>query len=207
MLCTVNIHVCLQKLRINDPFFSSNYLFRISILDAPAPSYFVATFLFHPILDHPRRTCSGRGLNPRILASETSTLAKRYCTVRNSVADPGCLSPIPEPDPDFYPSRISYPGSNNSVADPGCLSPIPDPDFYLSGSRISYPGFNNSVADPGCLSPIPDTDFYPSRIPYLVSNNSTKRGRGKIFWGLTSFCSHRYHKIGNNFRFEQVNFF
>jgi hypothetical protein len=30
----------------------------------------------------------------------------------SSVADPGCLSRIP--DPDFYPSRISDPGSNNS---------------------------------------------------------------------------------------------
>ncbi len=28
-----------------------------------------------------------------------------------SVADPGCLSRIP--DPDFYPSRISDPGSKN----------------------------------------------------------------------------------------------
>jgi hypothetical protein len=30
-------------------------------------------------------------------------------TVDNSVADPGCLSRIP--DPDFYPSRIPDPGS------------------------------------------------------------------------------------------------
>ncbi len=33
-------------------------------------------------------------------------------TVNSSVADPGCLSRIP--DPDFYPSRISDPGSKNS---------------------------------------------------------------------------------------------
>jgi hypothetical protein len=33
-------------------------------------------------------------------------------TKRSSVADPGCLSRIP--DPDFYPSRISDPGSRNS---------------------------------------------------------------------------------------------
>jgi hypothetical protein len=36
-----------------------------------------------------------------------------------------------------------------SVADPGCLSRIPDPDFYPSripdlGSRISDPGSKNS---------------------------------------------------------------
>ncbi len=36
------------------------------------------------------------------------------------------------------------------------------------------------------------------------SNNSTKRGRrGKIFCP-TIFCSHKYHKIVNNFIFEQV---
>jgi hypothetical protein len=41
---------------------------------------------------------------------------ERYCfqTVRGIVADPGCLSRIP--DPDFYPSRIPDPGSR-----------IPDP--------------------------------------------------------------------------------
>jgi hypothetical protein len=38
-----------------------------------------------------------------------------------SVADPGCLSRIP--DPDFYPSRISDPGSR--ISDLG--SRIPDP--------------------------------------------------------------------------------
>jgi hypothetical protein len=40
---------------------------------------------------------------------------------KNSVADPGCLSRIP--DPDFYPSRIPDPGSR--ISDPG--SRIPDP--------------------------------------------------------------------------------
>ncbi len=33
--------------------------------------------------------------------------------VHGSVADPGCLSRIP--DPDFYPSRILDPGSKNST--------------------------------------------------------------------------------------------
>jgi hypothetical protein len=35
-----------------------------------------------------------------------------------SVADPGCLSRIP--DPDFYPSRIPDPGSKNSNKKEGC---------------------------------------------------------------------------------------
>jgi hypothetical protein len=38
------------------------------------------------------------------------------CIIFNSVADPGCLSRIPDPDPDFYPFRIPDPGSR-----------IPDP--------------------------------------------------------------------------------
>jgi hypothetical protein len=56
---------------------------------------------------------------------------------------------------------------------------------------------------------IPDADFYPSWIPESVSwisdpgsNNSTKRGRGKICCP-TIFCSHKHHKIVNNFIFEQ----
>ncbi len=39
---------------------------------------------------------------------------KCFCTLQGSVADPGCLCRIP--DPDFYPSRIPDPGSR-----------IPDP--------------------------------------------------------------------------------
>jgi hypothetical protein len=41
-----------------------------------------------------------------------------FMSPKSSVADPGCLSRIP--DPDFYPSRIPDPG-----LDPG--SRIPDP--------------------------------------------------------------------------------
>jgi hypothetical protein len=53
-------------------------------------------------------------------------------------------------------------------------------------------------------SDIPDPNFYPSRpIPDTGSNNSTKRG-GKIFFCPTIFCSHKYHKIVNNFIFEQA---
>jgi hypothetical protein len=44
--------------------------------------------------------------------SVTSRTQKPQRRVFSSVADPGCLSRIP--DPDFYPSRISDPGSKNS---------------------------------------------------------------------------------------------
>ena len=54
--------------------------------------------------------------------------------------DPGCLSRIP--DPDFYLSRISDPGSQ--ILDPG--SRIPDP-----GSRIPDPG--SWIPDPGYRIP------------------------------------------------------
>jgi hypothetical protein len=39
--------------------------------------------------------------------------------------------PDPEPDP--------------SVADPGCLSQIPDPENFRPGSRISDPKFDNNT--------------------------------------------------------------
>ncbi len=52
-----------------------------------------------------------------------------------SVADPGCLSWIP--DPDFYPSRIPDPGS--LIPDPGSLIPNP-------GSLIPDPG--SLILDP-----------------------------------------------------------
>jgi hypothetical protein len=70
------------------------------------------------------------------------------------------------------------------VADPGCLSRIPDPTFFhpgseLSPSRILIKEFkyfkpkkkkkwflNSKKYDPGCSSriPDPDADFLPSRI-------------------------------------------
>ncbi len=63
----------------------------------------------------------------------------------------------------------------NSVADPGCLSRIPDPTFFHPGYRIRivsipYPKkwFLSSMKyDPGCSSRIPDPgpDFYSSWIP------------------------------------------
>ncbi len=77
-----------------------------------------------------------------------------------------------------------------SVADPGCLSRIPDPTFFHPGSRIRTvsipdPGsssknlsiltpkkakkwfLSSKKYDPGCSSriPDPDADFLPSRIP------------------------------------------
>jgi hypothetical protein len=77
-----------------------------------------------------------------------------------------------------------------SVADPGCLSRIPDPTFFRSGSRIRTvsipdPGsasknlgiltqkkpkhwfLSSRKYDPGCSSriPDPDADLLPSRIP------------------------------------------
>ncbi len=39
--------------------------------------------------------------------------------------------PVPEPDP--------------SVADPGCLSQIPDPENFRPGSQISDPKSNNNT--------------------------------------------------------------
>ena len=82
--------------------------------------------------------------------------------------------------------RIPY----TSVADPGCLSRIPDPTFFHPGSRIRTvsipdPGsssknlsiltqkkaikwfLSSKKYDPGCSSriPDPDADFLPSLIP------------------------------------------
>ncbi len=45
------------------------------------------------------------------------TIVKPIQYVKNSVADPGCLSRIP--DPDFYPSRISDPGSKTASKERG----------------------------------------------------------------------------------------
>jgi hypothetical protein len=66
------------------------------------------------------------------------------------------------------------------VADPGCLSRIPDPTFFYPGSRILIKEFkyltykkakkwflSRKKYDPGCSSriPDPDADFLPSWIP------------------------------------------
>jgi hypothetical protein len=62
---------------------------------------------------------------------------KQFSLLIIRVADPGCLSRIP--DPDFYPSRISDPGSR--ISDPG--SRIPEP-----GSRIPEPDLGSRIPDP-----------------------------------------------------------
>jgi hypothetical protein len=76
---------------------------------------------------------------------------------------------------------------DSSVADPGCLSQIPDPTFFHPGSRIrtvSIPDPGSRIRikefmyfnpkkwflssrkyDPGCSSRIRMLTFYPSRIP------------------------------------------
>ncbi len=65
------------------------------------------------------------------------------------------------------------------------------------------PALPSSVADPGCFSRIPDliswiTDPAPKQ----------QKRREKIVCCPTIFRSHKYHKIRNNFIFEQVrNFF
>ncbi len=64
---------------------------------------------------------------------------------------------------------------DSSVADPGCLSRIPDPTFFHPGSRICIKEFNyfnpkkwflsSMKYGPGCSSRIRILTFYPSRIP------------------------------------------
>jgi hypothetical protein len=81
----------------------------------------------------------------------------QHHVVKISVADPGCLSRIP--DPTFF-----HPGS--WIPDPNCLHP---------GSRIRIKEFkyfnpkkwflSSRKYDPGCSSRIRMLTFYPSRIP------------------------------------------
>ncbi len=96
-------------------------------------------------------------------------------TGMNNVADPGCLSRIP--DPTFF-----YPGSDFF------LSRIPDPNCLHPGSRISIKEFKNlnpkkwflssRKYDPGCSSwiPDPDADFLP--IPDPGVKKALNRGYG-----------------------------
>jgi hypothetical protein len=71
----------------------------------------------------------------------------------------------------------------NSVADPGCLSRIPDPDFYPSripdlGSRI--PDLGSRIPDLGSRIPDPKTATKERGekklvvIPFFVATNFTK---------------------------------
>ncbi len=67
-----------------------------------------------------------------------------YALVPDSVADPGCLSRIP--DPTFF-----HPGSSKNLS---ILTPKKAKKWFLSSKKY----------DPGCSSRIPDADFLPSRI-------------------------------------------
>jgi hypothetical protein len=71
----------------------------------------------------------------------------------------------------------------SSVADPGCLSRIPDPDFYSSripdlGSRIS--DLESRISNPGSRIPVPKTATKERDgkkfdvIPFFVATNFTK---------------------------------
>jgi hypothetical protein len=94
--------------------------------------------------------------------------------------------------------------------DPGCSSRIRILTFYLS--QIPDPGVKKApdpgsgsatvVAHPECLSRILIC-IHPGSLPDPGSNKSTKRGGGKFFFP-SIFRSHRYHKILDNFVFEQV---
>ncbi len=58
---------------------------------------------------------------------------------------------------------------------------------------------------------IPDSQswFYPSRIPGIPDPTTVPKEKGVKICCPTIFCSHKYHKIGNDFIFDQVkkNFF
>jgi hypothetical protein len=99
-----------------------------------------------------------RSFGPGPCSPSTANRTTRYRTT--SVADPGCLSRIP--DPTFF-----HPGSrirSVSITDPGSssknlsiLTPKKPKKLFLSSKKY----------DPGCSSriPDPDADFLTSRIP------------------------------------------
>jgi hypothetical protein len=67
--------------------------------------------------------------------------------------------------------------NNSSVADPGCLSRIPDPDFYPSripdlGSRIPDPG--SRISDPGSWIPKNQLKRGVKKNSFFVATNFTK---------------------------------
>jgi hypothetical protein len=62
------------------------------------------------------------------------------------------LEEVDDAAPNYYQVGSVLTGLGVSVADPGCLSRIPDPDFYPtripdSGSRI--PDLGSRISDPG----------------------------------------------------------
>ncbi len=78
----------------------------------------------------------------------------------SSVADPGCLSRIPDPT-FFHPGprirTVSIPDPGSSSKNVSILTPKKAKKWFLSSKKY----------DPGCSSRIPDPDanFLPSRIP------------------------------------------
>jgi hypothetical protein len=103
------------------------------------------------------------------MRSHKCVRAQQILSRKSSVADPGCLSRIPDPGSDFFPSWI------------------PDPNFFHPGSRIHIKDFkylnpkNGFLSswkyEPGCSSWIrirdPDPDFVP--IPDPGSGSATLR--------------------------------
>jgi hypothetical protein len=100
-----------------------------------------------------------------------------------------------------------------SVADPGCLSRIPDPTFFHPGSRIlikEFKYFNPKKSkkwflssknyEPGCSSriPDPDADFLPSRIPDPGVKKAPNPGSRIRIRNTAPHTTHRaiwYHSI------------
>jgi hypothetical protein len=75
--------------------------------------------IFNPKMFYKLSELYGLDPGPKILDSVKKNFSPiRIQGQKNSVPDPGCLSRIP--DPDFYPSRISDPGSKNSSRREGC---------------------------------------------------------------------------------------
>ncbi len=62
----------------------------------------------------------------------------------------------------------------------------------VSQQGVMPPALTDSVVDPGCLSRISDPG----------SKNRKKRERWKKICCHTFLCSHKFHKIENNFSFE-----
>jgi hypothetical protein len=120
---------------------------------------------------------------------------------RSSVADPGCLSRIPDPiffhhrsHIRIFPSQIPDPNFSIQIPDPNFS--IPDPNFasririFPSGSDFFHPGsasknFNpkkrflsSRKYDPGCSSQIriPDSDFLPIPDPGSRGQKGTRSG-------------------------------
>jgi hypothetical protein len=103
--------------------------------------------------------------------------------------------------------------SNNSVADPGCLSRILDPNFYIPDLNFSIPDLESRihikeidifltpvnffsalrnitrVVHPGCGSRIRILIFYPSRIPNLGVKKAPDPGSGSA-----TLCTNKENK-------------